>query len=117
MSGNFLLIYICNFHVLSHLLLIYICKLHWNPRAELTAVESVNGVQAGGGKDLSEAIESLPELLARKANLEAHTNILQAVMRQVASRDVPTYYDVEQTILTTGQVFPCIKLFTTDFHM
>ncbi len=30
MSGNFLLIYICNFHVLSSLLLIYICKLHWN---------------------------------------------------------------------------------------
>jgi hypothetical protein len=29
MSGNFLLIYICNFHVLSHLLLNYICKLHW----------------------------------------------------------------------------------------
>jgi hypothetical protein len=28
--GKFLLIYICNFHVLSHLLLIYICKLHWN---------------------------------------------------------------------------------------
>ena len=30
MSGKFLLIYICNFHVLSNLLLIYICKLHWN---------------------------------------------------------------------------------------
>ena len=29
-QGNSLLIYICNFHVLSHLLLIYICKLHWN---------------------------------------------------------------------------------------
>ena len=28
--GNFLLIYIWNFHVLSHLLIIYICKLHWN---------------------------------------------------------------------------------------
>ena len=28
--GKFLLIYICNFHVLSHLLFIYICKLHWN---------------------------------------------------------------------------------------
>ena len=28
--GNSLMIYICNFHVLSHLLLIYICKLHWN---------------------------------------------------------------------------------------
>ena len=29
-SGNLLLIYVWNFHVLSHLLLIYICKLHWN---------------------------------------------------------------------------------------
>ena len=29
-SGKLLIIYICNFHVLSHLLLIYICKLHWN---------------------------------------------------------------------------------------
>ena len=28
--GRFLMIYICNFHVLSHLLLIYICKLHWS---------------------------------------------------------------------------------------
>ena len=29
-QGNLLLIYICIFHILSHLLLIYICKLHWN---------------------------------------------------------------------------------------
>ena len=29
MSGKFLLIYICKFHVLSQLLLIYICNLHW----------------------------------------------------------------------------------------
>ena len=28
--GNFLPIYICNFHVLNHFLLIYICKFHWN---------------------------------------------------------------------------------------
>ena len=28
-KGNFLLIYVCNFHVLNHFLLIYICKLHW----------------------------------------------------------------------------------------
>ena len=28
-EGNFLLIYIWNFHVLSNLLLIYICKLNW----------------------------------------------------------------------------------------
>ena len=28
--GKLLMIFICNFHVLSHLLLIYIRKLHWN---------------------------------------------------------------------------------------
>ena len=28
-AGKFLLIYICNFHVLSNLLLIFMCKLHW----------------------------------------------------------------------------------------
>jgi hypothetical protein len=30
MSGEFLLIYICNFHVFNHFPLIYIYKLHWN---------------------------------------------------------------------------------------
>jgi hypothetical protein len=30
LAGESLLIYICNFHVLSHLLLNYMCKLHWN---------------------------------------------------------------------------------------
>ena len=28
--GKLLIIYICNFHVISNLLLIHICKLHWN---------------------------------------------------------------------------------------
>ena len=38
MSGKFLLIYICNFHVLSNLLLIFICKLHWNSSLFLSTV-------------------------------------------------------------------------------
>eukprot|EP00607_Mallomonas_marina_P005043 CAMPEP_0182425634 /NCGR_PEP_ID=MMETSP1167-20130531/12086_1 /TAXON_ID=2988 /ORGANISM="Mallomonas Sp, Strain CCMP3275" /LENGTH=430 /DNA_ID=CAMNT_0024606513 /DNA_START=765 /DNA_END=2057 /DNA_ORIENTATION=+ len=59
---------------------------------------------AGTGKELSEAIESLPEILNRKANLEAHTNILQAVMKQIAAREVPTFFEVEQTIISTGRV-------------
>jgi len=35
---------------------------------------------------------------------KAHTNILQAVMKKVAARDIPTYFEVEQAILTTGRV-------------
>ena len=33
-EGKFLMIFICNFHLLSHLLLIYICKLHWMCEAD-----------------------------------------------------------------------------------
>lgn len=58
---------------------------------------------SNSGKDLSEAIESLPEILARKANLEAHTNVLQAVMKRIAAREVPTYFELEQSILSNSR--------------
>lgn len=56
----------------------------------------------GKGKDLSEAIESLPEILSKKTQLEAHTNVMQAVMRCIASREIPTYFETEQGMLTAG---------------
>lgn len=56
----------------------------------------------GKGKDLSQAIESLPEILQKKVNLEAHTSVLQAVMRKIALREIPTYFEVEQGILNSG---------------
>jgi len=56
------------------------------------------------GVDLSSAIESLPEILAKKANLEAHTNILQAVMGRIAAREVPTFFEQEQAIISSGSV-------------
>jgi sec1 family domain-containing protein 1 len=55
-----------------------------------------------GSDSLSEAITSLPEILNKKANLEAHTNILQAVMKEVAAREVPTFFELEQTMLQSG---------------
>lgn len=67
-------------------------------------VIAAGGAALGDGKDLTEAIESLPEILARKANLEAHTNILGAVMKKIAGREVPTFFEAEQNILTSGRV-------------
>jgi hypothetical protein len=49
----------------------------------------------------SAAVDSLPALLDRKKQLEVHTSILQAVMTQVASRDVPQFFELE-TALATG---------------
>lgn len=56
------------------------------------------------GRDLSAAISMLPEILAKKANLEAHTNILQAVMKEIAAREVPTYFETEQGVLQAGSI-------------
>eukprot|EP00538_Stauroneis_constricta_P011419 CAMPEP_0119564730 /NCGR_PEP_ID=MMETSP1352-20130426/27846_1 /TAXON_ID=265584 /ORGANISM="Stauroneis constricta, Strain CCMP1120" /LENGTH=656 /DNA_ID=CAMNT_0007613511 /DNA_START=140 /DNA_END=2110 /DNA_ORIENTATION=- len=56
---------------------------------------------ASSATDLANAVDSLPALLDRKKQLEVHTSILQAVMNQVAARDVPQFYELE-TSLTTG---------------
>ena len=42
-TGNLLLIYICNFHVLNYFLLIYICKFHWNRYSGRPWTASRNG--------------------------------------------------------------------------
>ena len=62
----------------------------------------LDATMEGKGRDLSQAIESLPEILQKKMNLEAHTSVLQAVMRKIALREIPTYFEVEQGILTNG---------------
>ena len=61
---------------------------------------AVGGV-AAGSSDLATAVESLPLLLEKKKKLEVHTSILQAVMNEVAARDVPQFYELE-TSLATG---------------
>lgn len=48
-----------------------------------------------GSADLANAVDSLPALLDRKKQLEVHTSILQAVMTQVAARDVPQFFELE----------------------
>lgn len=45
-------------------------------------------------------MESLPILLERKKKLEVHTSILQAAMNEVASRDVPQFYELEISLST-----------------
>mmetsp|Transcript_5244 Transcript_5244/g.7968 ORF Transcript_5244/g.7968 Transcript_5244/m.7968 type:complete len:666 (+) Transcript_5244:76-2073(+) len=49
---------------------------------------------------LATAVDSLPALLDRKKQLEIHTSILQAVMNQVAARDVPQFYELESSLAT-----------------
>lgn len=50
--------------------------------------------------DLATAVDSLPALLDRKKQLEIHTSILQAVMNEVAARDVPNIYELEMGLAT-----------------
>ena len=52
--------------------------------------------------DLANAVDSLPKLLEQKKQLEMHTSILQAVMNEVAARDVPQFFELESA-LASGQ--------------
>lgn len=62
-----------------------------------------NGEDDGNAaNDLATAVDSLPELLEQKKQLEVHTSILQAVMNEVARRDVPQFFELESA-LATGQ--------------
>mmetsp|Transcript_8940 Transcript_8940/g.10348 ORF Transcript_8940/g.10348 Transcript_8940/m.10348 type:complete len:707 (-) Transcript_8940:24-2144(-) len=58
--------------------------------------------------DLANAVDSLPKLLEQKTLLEIHTSILQAVMNEVAARDVPQFFELESA-LASGQ-------YKSDFH-
>jgi hypothetical protein len=55
---------------------------------------------ASGAGDLASAVDSLPALMERKKQLEVHTSILQAVMNEVSSRDVPQFYELESSLAT-----------------
>eukprot|EP00592_Proboscia_alata_P000120 CAMPEP_0194372028 /NCGR_PEP_ID=MMETSP0174-20130528/20325_1 /TAXON_ID=216777 /ORGANISM="Proboscia alata, Strain PI-D3" /LENGTH=696 /DNA_ID=CAMNT_0039150293 /DNA_START=93 /DNA_END=2183 /DNA_ORIENTATION=- len=55
------------------------------------------------GADLAHAVDSLPRLLIEKKQLEIHTSILQAVMNEVAQRDIPTLYELESSLATKEQ--------------
>jgi hypothetical protein len=72
-------------------------------RSKTVGGGNVATVSTGGGdsSELATAVESLPVLLDRKKKLEVHTSILQAVMNEVAARDVPQFYELE-TSLATG---------------
>lgn len=50
--------------------------------------------------DLATAVDSLPALLDQKKQLEMHTSILQAVMNEVATRDIPQFYELESSLAT-----------------
>jgi len=69
-----------------------------NPNADAVSHQE-EGMAAS---DLASAVDSLPKLLEQKKQLEMHTSILQAVMNEVAARDVPQFYELESA-LASGQ--------------
>ena len=61
-----------------------------------------NGHGANAASELASAVDSLPKLMEQKKQLEMHTSILQAVMNEVAARDVPNFFELESS-LASGQ--------------
>lgn len=65
-----------------------------------TTTSSMDPMGSSSATDLATAVDSLPALLAHKKQLEVHTSILQAVMNQVAARDVPQFFELEISLAT-----------------
>ncbi|RHY74125.1 hypothetical protein DYB30_009135 [Aphanomyces astaci] len=59
--------------------------------------------KAGGGgnstKELAAAVDTLPALLEMKKTLEVHTNVFQATMDAVTTRQVPEFSMLEQRLI------------------
>jgi sec1 family domain-containing protein 1 len=64
------------------------------------AITGNSSVPDNAANDLATAVDSLPALLDQKKQLEMHTSILQAVMTEVAARDVPQFYELESSLAT-----------------
>ncbi|RHY30492.1 hypothetical protein DYB32_004277 [Aphanomyces invadans] len=66
--------------------------------------------KAGSGgnstKELAAAVDTLPALLEMKKTLEVHTNVFQATMDAVTSRQVPEYSMLEQRLIEGFNVPP-----------
>jgi hypothetical protein len=69
-------------------------------RSKATGQATMDPMGGSSATDLASAVDSLPALLAHKKQLEMHTSILQAVMNQVAARDVPQFYELEISMAT-----------------
>ena len=108
--GNFLLIYICNFHVLSHFLLIYICKLHWNQglisEELLSKCLVVNDAIMKTLEAEQNGTKSFPDDMG---GLYPSNGIVSSV--SVNLLDLGTF------LSDLHMKFPCLKSFTIDLHM
>ena len=69
-------------------------------------VESVRGLtgDAAATQHMKSAVESLPALLEQKKELEKHTTILKAVMEQINEREIPNFFDLENSLKADGKV-------------
>lgn len=63
------------------------------------AAAGAGGDVSSGTDDLASTVDQLQPLMKRKALLEMHTNILRAVMDEVAERHIPTFFEAEQAVL------------------
>lgn len=56
-------------------------------------------INSTGTEELSSAINSLPKLQKKKRLLDTHTNIATALVKEIKSREIDEYYDLEQHIV------------------
>ena len=133
-TGNLLMIYICNFHVLSNSLLICICKLLWNLRSgsgfistdefsmalSLLTVPLSRGVAKVFYLWFSYVISMFYIILLWFINVNSIYSRRWRCMSLLhgAAKDLPMMpADGGNFLLILLMKFLCFKIFSTDLHM
>ena len=121
MSGKLLLIYIFNFHVLSHLLLIYICKLHW--------IGYKQGVTVGVGWCSNEmnANPSLDDFIEQDVSIDPYLPLTDnyfdfvviPAMFQLLQRPRELFEEINRVLKPGGRVFvgKSLLIYVCNFHV
>jgi hypothetical protein len=60
---------------------------------------SASAAAATGSDELASAISALPKLQRRKKLLDTHMNIATALLKEIKSREVDAFFDLEQSVL------------------
>ena len=102
-SGISLLIYICNFHVLSNLLLIYICELHWNAQIFLRALTV-------GNEEATPEKKKMIRQTKKKLNFEQFKSAIRLISQRLG-------LDLGQFVEYIHETVHFLLIYIWNFHV
>ncbi|KAM9931962.1 hypothetical protein OXX80_008397 [Metschnikowia pulcherrima] len=82
-----------------------------------TGISSLQDIDPSSNADtssISQAVEALPELTARKATLDMHMDVLASLLKELEARSLDKFFEVEQNVANPKVQSEFLALLKTD---